>query len=248
MTANWKLLTLALCLTGLLSACGGDSGSSDLSSSVNGSTSGMVMQNGYLVVLSNSERVHTYDLSDPAKPVLRDSLDLSFGETLSVEGTDKVLVGASDGSYVLQVGSDGALVRLAFARHARSCDPAIGRDDLMYVTVRAGNRCGDEGEDRLLIYDTSSGDNIWLLAVLPLPQPQGLALSGSVLYVCTAAGLQEVDVSNPLQPTVAALHTGLNCTDLIVQGNEVVLSGDDGIMLATLEQLATPSAQIMTGQ
>lgn len=248
MTTHWKQLTLALCLAGLLSACGGDGGGEDFTSSVNGSTSGMVTQNGYLVVLTGMGEVNTYDLADPANPVLRDSLALDFVETLSIEGTDRVLLGASNGSYVLQVGSDGALVQLAFARHARSCDPAIGRDDLMYVTVRAGNRCGDEGEDRLLIYDTSSGDNTWLLAVLPLPQPQGLALSGSVLYVCTAAGLQEVDVSNPLQPAVAALHTGLNCTDLIVQGNEVVLSGDDAIMLATLEQLATPSAQIMTGQ
>ena len=249
MTTHWKQLTLALCLAGLLSACGGDGGGSeDFISSVNGSTSGMVTQNGYLVVLTGMGEVNTYDLADPANPVLRDSLALDFVETLSIEGTDRVLLGASNGSYVLQVGSDGALVQLAFARHARSCDPAIGRDNLMYVTVRAGNRCGDEGEDRLLIYDTSSGDNIWLLSALPLPQPQGLALSGSVLYVCTSEGLQEVDVSDPLQPEAGTLYAGLSCNDLIVQGSTVVLSADKTITLATLDQLATPTAQIMTGQ
>ncbi|MCD8521672.1 MAG: hypothetical protein LRY66_05245 [Saccharospirillaceae bacterium] len=248
MISIWKKTTLIISLVGLLSACGGDSGGSDLATSVNGSTSGMVYQNGYLVTLRDSGRVSSYDLTDPAKPVLRYTLYVNFVETLSVQGADNVLVGASDGSYRLQVGSDGTLTQLSFASHTRSCDPAIGDGNRMYVTVRAGNRCGDDSEDRLLIYDTSSASDSWLLGTLPLPQPQGLALSESALYVCTSAGLQEVDVRNPLQPAAANLYPALNCNDLIVQGNEVVLSADNGITLATLDQLATPSAQIMTGQ
>lgn len=233
----------------LLSACGGDTGSGVYStdSGQNGSTSGMVIQNGYLVVLTDANNVSTYDLSDPQRPLLRSSEYLNRVETLSVYGPDLVMLGARDGSYLLQIRSDGTLSELSFARHARSCDPVIASNGRMYVTVRAGNRCGDEGEDRLLIYDVSSPDNTWLLGVLPLPQPQGLALSGTMLYVCTPAGLQEVDVSDPLQPQAGNLYPQLNCNDLIVQGNETVITGDDRISLATLDQLATPSAVIGSG-
>ncbi|WP_430460685.1 hypothetical protein ACQUQU_15900 [Thalassolituus sp. LLYu03] len=248
MMATWKRTTLMACLVGLLSACGGDSGSRDFTSSTVGSTSGMVTQNGYLVVLTSSGQVRSYDLAAPDKPALIDTLALNSVETLSVEGSDLILVGARSGSYILKIDADGLLSQLSFARHARSCDPAIASDDLMYVTVRAGNTCGDEGEDRLLIYDTSSEDDTWLLGVLPLPQPQGLALSGSVLYICTGDGLQEVDVSNPLRPQTGTLYSNLSCNDLIVQDNDVVLTGDAAIILATLDQLATPSAQIQTGQ
>lgn len=234
----------------MLEACGGDAAATSDSSlqSQNGSTSGMVIQNNYLVALTDRRTVKTFDLSDARKPVEVDSITLNFVETLSAYGDKLVMLGTEEGSYILEVANEGTLTSLHFARHTRSCDPVIADNNLMYVTVRAGNRCGNSGEDRLLIYDISDEDNVWLLGSLPLPQPKGLAISDSTLYVCTSEGMQSVDVSNPTNPVELTLYSDLNCNDLIVHEQEAVISADAQITLASLNQLQTPSAQIKTGQ
>jgi hypothetical protein len=70
------------------------------------------------------------------------------------------------------------------------------------------------------------------MSTIEMPDPEGLGLSGSALYICcNSAGLKVFDVSMPANPTQVRTITGADFKDVIPYGNLLICYVTTGIML-----------------
>lgn len=230
-----KILTLLMVMAGL-TACGGDttsgSGSADGQA---GSTSRFAIQQGYLNVLDNTY-IKNYRLDpDDGSPELHQVYYLNRTvETIYPHGEDELFFGTTTGTLVVTINTAGRLEEKAFVDHARSCDPVVADDSAMYITLRNGgssNCGGSDYDNHLLVYKIHNLYAPLLMDSIELDQPRGLALSGDYLLVCHANGLEVFDVSTRLAPVKLQNFPELICNDVIVQGNNLYLTSDEGIRL-----------------
>jgi hypothetical protein len=116
-------------------------------------------------------------------------------------------------------------------RHSSSCDPVVVEGDYAYVTLRAGNLCGDS-ESQLDVIDISDIQKPTFLKSYPMVEPYGLGIDDSVLFVCDGnAGLKIYNASDPLKISQNKLaeYSNINTFDVIPLGNVLLLIGADGL-------------------
>jgi hypothetical protein len=103
--------------------------------------------------------------------------------------------------------------------------------DYAYVTLRAGNMCGND-LSQLDVIDISNIYNPELIKVYPMEEPYGLGIDNSVLFVCDGdAGLKVYNASDPEEITshVLAEYPDINAFDVIPLGDVLLMIGIDGL-------------------
>lgn len=79
----------------------------------------------------------------------------------------------------------------------KSCDPVVVEGDYAYVTLRAGNLCG-EATSQLDIIDVSNISSPEWEQSYPMQEPYGLGIDNSILFICDGeAGLKVYDANDP---------------------------------------------------
>jgi hypothetical protein len=103
--------------------------------------------------------------------------------------------------------------------------------DYAYVTLRAGNLCGDI-KSQLDVIDISDIQNPLLVADYLMEEPYGLGIDDSLLFVCDgSAGLK---IYNAVDPKTIDQHKlgqydNIQAYDVIPLGNILVMIGTDGL-------------------
>ena len=182
----------------------------------------------------------TMDISTPGDPreLSRTYVDWSV-ETLFP--TQKYLfLGGSTGMFILDRKDPRAPVKIGGISHFRSCDPVVVRDSLAYVTLRSGNRCGDN-KDELMVVNIADPSNPFVVSETGVPTPYGLAIRDSLLYVAKGAnGFALYDVIDPKNPRLQSQWSAPDARDFIWYKNAVYIMGMSNVMIYNADDPNNP--------
>ena len=101
--------------------------------------------------------------------------------------------------------------------------------NLAYVTLRSGTGCRN-GLNLLDIIDVSNLSAPRVLKSIPMINPHGLGVDGTMLFICEGdSGLKMFDLSNPTDPKLLQHITNVRSYDVIPSRNVLIVTGKDGI-------------------
>lgn len=226
-------LPIALVASLVLAGCEGggtDGGSSDTGRG--GSTARMVVIDDYLYAISDETQgfsrgsVQLFDVSAPEEPNpwVRVSVDRDI-ETLFPYG-DYLLVGAADGMHIMDNTDKANPQYVVKFEHAQARDPVVAMGGYAYVTL--ANDFG--GVNEMLVVDINDITNPQLVRQFAMQQPAGLAVTEDELFVCDGpAGLKIFDRTNPVELSIKETIRGIECRDVIVEGDNLIAITDEGL-------------------
>lgn len=113
--------------------------------------------------------------------------------------------------------------------HVFGCDPVVVHNDLAYVTIHAGNNCGQNANE-LFIVDVSDVSNPKNLATYAMKSPKGLGIDKDMLFLCDD-GLKIFNITSPEEMYLKSLKhiKGMEGYDLIAYNNVLMMIAKDGI-------------------
>jgi len=182
----------------------------------------------------NPNQLQTFDISDPAKPILLDELETDYGlETIFIYD-NRIYLGSKTGLYILGLDDPGSPDLLSQTVRTDeffgACDPVVVKGNYAYSTVKTiVNVCGTVNtQSALLVYEISDPKNPILTQTFQLNNPNGLAYTDHYLYVCCTGSeeLRVFDISDPSNVEVRAdLHYPLQDPyDIIVDDDRMIVS------------------------
>jgi hypothetical protein len=207
-----------------------ESGQFASKSGVGGSMARFTLYDDFLYAVDNYS-LKLFDVSDAETPSELKSVSIGWNiETLFPFG-DKLFIGSTTGMYIfsLEVPSDPQYISAFW--HATSCDPVVTDGTYAYVTLRAGNLCGDN-ESKLCVISIADIRNPVLIQEYDLVEPYGLGIDGNTLFVCDGdEGLKIYDAGDPytIDEHQLAVYDNINAFDVIPLGEVLIMIGNDGL-------------------
>ncbi len=188
----------------------------------------------------NRTSIGIYDISNPAAPKMQEEFRIGWEvETIFPRG-DTLFLGGTEGMYIYDISNPDVITPISAFRHGRACDPVVVEGNRAYVTLRAGSRCGSQG-NQLDILDITDVANPTLINTVPMTGPYGLAASGSIVLVCDgSAGVRIMDVADPMQARQVGAITGITPYDIILDGRLLVVTAESGFYLYDAADIISP--------
>ena len=240
-----KNLLLMLSISVLLYSCGseGDTsiGMGDTNEQVGkgGSTTKFAIVDHYLYIVEKSQ-LKTINISDPADPkevdniTINDELETIF--PYEYNGETVLLLGATNGMHVYQIGAEGKpnIGEAVVLAHQRSCDPVVAYDGYAYVTLRSSEVWGcSQGFNQLhaIALDLNDLSNLNKdPSPILMDGPKGLSLSddGDALLVCDKNSLKIYSLfEDPANPAERNERSDIKCNDILQYKDQYIITGDN---------------------
>jgi hypothetical protein len=208
-------------------------GSSDKSNfGTGGSMARFTLYDHYLYAVNNYN-LKLFDISTPESPEFENEVNIGWNIETIFPYNDKLFIGSQTGMYIYSLANPSSPEYVSQFQHASNCDPVVVEGDYAYVTLRAGNLCGDS-ESQLDVIDISDINNPSFLKSYPMVEPYGLGIDDSILFVCDGnAGLKIYNASDPLKisDNMLKAYQDINAFDVIPLGNVLLMIGVDGLYL-----------------
>jgi hypothetical protein len=181
-----------------------------------------------------------FDISRPRSPRYKNTMQVGWNiETLFASGR-RLFIGGETGMYVYDIRKPEAPQYISQFTHARSCDPVVVEGNRAYVTLRGGSGCGGN-RNVLDIIDISDIRNPRLLQSVPMSGPFGLTVRNHTVLVCDGqAGLVALNTRNPKAVRRVGEVTGIVPHDIILDGQRMIVTADNGFYLYQARNLASP--------
>jgi hypothetical protein len=145
---------------------------------------------------------------------------------------DKTLfVGTRFGMYIFDLNNPDQPEQLSAYEHIYSCDPVVVEGDYAYVTLFAGNVCGNN-LNQLEVVNISNLKSPTSVKTYPFTSPHGLGIDNGILFICDGeAGLKIYDATNATTITdkLLAHYPGINAFDVIPFNDVAMMIGEDGL-------------------
>ena len=172
-----------------------------------------------------------FDVIAPENPTLLKEMYVGWNIETLFPYDEKLFLGSTTGMYIYSLADRYDPQFISLFRHASSCDPVVVNDHYAYVTLRAGNLCGD-ATSQLDVIDISDLQNPILLKEYPMEEPYGLGIDESLLFVCDGeAGLKIYDAADPMvidQNKIGG-YPDINAYDVIPLGGILMMIGTEGL-------------------
>jgi len=179
----------------------------------------------------NQSNMQVIDISQPTAPVVGTKIEMTrMVETVFIDST-YLFIGTQTGMLIYNISEPASPVYKSEYNHFQSCDPVVVKDGMAYVTLRAGNRCGN-WQNLLEVIDLKDIMSPVLVKSYAMSEPYGLGIDNKTLFVCDGqAGLKIYDASDPLRIDMHMLkqYTNLKAFDVIPYGNVLIMIATDGI-------------------
>lgn len=202
--------------------------SSGSSTGVNGSMSRFGFYQHYLYVVLNNQ-MSIFDLSGdkPVKAV--DNIGIGSNVETIFSYKDYMFMGTPTGMLIYSVADPLNPEYQSMMWHVYGCDPVVVDDDIAYVTVHAGNNCG-QNFNELIILDVKDVKNPQPIVSYTMTKPKGLGIDNGTLFLCDD-GLKIYNASDPqtLMANRLAHYSGMEGYDVIPHDNVLMMIADDGI-------------------
>jgi hypothetical protein len=228
------IFSLALC-----HSCSKENTGANAATGTGGSITRFTIAGDYLYAVS-SHFLYAYSLSNPGKPEIVYTSALNFDIETIYPYNKYLFLGTRTGLYVYSIDTASSPRLIGEAKHARSCDPVVVNDSVAYVTLKSTSGCGP-AVSGLYIHDIKDITQPILKTTVELPDPAGLGLQDSVLYVCCGnAGLKVFNVKKPYSPTLISTKTEGNFIDVIPFNGNLICAAQNGIILYDITDPAAP--------
>ncbi|MEI6059492.1 MAG: hypothetical protein WCR72_02235 [Bacteroidota bacterium] len=179
----------------------------------------------------NQTSMQVINISQPTSPTAGAKIEMSrMVETVFIDNQN-LFIGTQTGMLIYSISEPDVPVLRSEYNHIQSCDPVVVKDDYAYVTLRAGNMCGNF-QSALEVIDLHNIMSPVLLKSYPMTEPYGLGIDNKTLFVCDGpSGLKIFDATDPLQidQHVLKLYPDLKALDVIPIGNVLIMIAEDGI-------------------
>ncbi|TDH27298.1 hypothetical protein EXU57_06830 [Segetibacter sp. 3557_3] len=221
---------LLIIATTLFVACTKDGTASNASTGKGGSLTRFTISGDHLYVVDN-HFLYAYSLLNPQKPERVYTSPLNFDIETIYPFKNYLFLGTRTGLYVYSIDTAAKPRLIGEARHARSCDPVVANDSVAFVTLKGSAICGP-ATSGLYINDITNINKPILRKTIELPDPVGLGLQDSILYVCCGpAGLKVFNVKQPYSPTLISTAMDGKYVDVIPYNGILICFVEDGIIL-----------------
>lgn len=203
-------------------------GSSGGLTGVNGSMSRFGLYKDYLyVVLNNQMSIFNLTGDKPEKAVENMSIGSNVETIFNYK--DCMFMGTPTGMLIYSVADPLKPEFQSFMSHVYGCDPVVVENDIAYVTVHAGNNCG-QNFNELIILNVSDVKRPQPIVAYTMTKPKGLGIDNGTLFLCDD-GLKIYNAEDPqtLMANRLAHYSGMDGYDVIPHNNVLMMIADDGI-------------------
>lgn len=240
MKSNFVIITFFISIGLLTNSCNKvDNSSSTASTGTNGSLSRFAISGDYLYAVSR-HFLTTYSLQNPTNPVQVSGAPFMFDIETIYPYNKNLFIGTRTGLYIYSIDTPSNPRLVGEAHHARSCDPVVVNDSVAFVTLKSSSSCGP-AVSGLYIHDIKNITTPVIMDTVPLPDPVGLGLQDSILYVCCGKdGLKVFNVMNPKKPKLLVTKSDANYVDVIPYNNLLICYISEGILLYDISKPTSP--------
>jgi len=217
--------------TGLVADKSSDSymlNSSSGSVGVNGSMSRFTLYRNYLYTVINNH-MSVIDLSGNEPVQAADNIHIGWNVETIFNYKDNMFMGTPTGMVIYSVADPLKPEYMSMVWHVFGCDPVVVENDIAFVTIHAGNFCG-QNNNELLIYNVSDVKNPKHIVTYSMTKPKGLGIDNGTLFVCDD-GLKIFNAKNPqtLMANKLAHYSGMEGFDVIPFNNVLMMIAEDGL-------------------
>ncbi len=179
----------------------------------------------------NQTDMQVIDITQPTAPVAGNKIEMQrMVETVFIEGSN-LYIGTQTGMLVYSLDNPANPGFVTQFNHFQSCDPVVVQDHYAYITMRAGNNCGNF-QNAMDVVDLHVMTSPQLVKSYAMTEPYGVGIDNKKLFVCDgSAGLKVYDATDPLRIDEHLLHTfgDIKATDVIPWNGILILMAEDGI-------------------
>lgn len=196
--------------------------------SVNGSMSRFTIYLDYLYVVINNQ-MSIFDLSKSLPVKATESVYVGWNVETIFSYKDCMYMGTPTGLLIYSVTDPLKPTHLSSITHVFGCDPVVVEDDIAYVTIHAGNNCG-QNTNELIIIDVKDPAKPKQLVSYGMTKPKGLGIDNKILFVCDD-GLKVYNATNPMTIMANELrhYKGMAGYDVIPFNNVLMMIAEEGI-------------------
>ncbi len=209
-------------------AAGGKTGNTN--TGTGGSLARFTVYDDYLYTVDNSS-LRLFSIFNPAEPAMVKEMYVGWNIETIYPDDNKLFLGSTTGLIIYNLEDPANPEFITNFSHASSCDPVVVEGNYAYVTLRAGNLCG-QIESQLDVIDISDLQNPEQIAEYPMEEPYGLGIDDTLLFVCDGpAGLKVYSAADPKKIDLHKLaeYKDIQAFDVIPLGSVLVMIGTDGL-------------------
>ena len=185
--------------------------------------------NGSFLYTVDQYNLRVFDIDDLSSPLVISDQSIGWGVETVFLYRNKLFFGTQTGMIIYDLSTPSHPEYLSTYNHIRSCDPVVVEGNFAYVTLRAGNLCG-ESTSQLDVIDVSNISQPKWKQSYPMQEPYGLGIDDEVLFVCDGpAGLKVYNAADPGNMNKIAWFPEVNAFDVIPFGGVLMMIGEDGL-------------------
>jgi hypothetical protein len=142
-----------------------------------------------------------------------------------------MFLGSQFGMRIYDISVPNSPMYLSDFWHVTGCDPVVVQNDLAYITIRGGNRCGSEF-NLLVVVSIKDLAEPRQLKSYPMEGPYGLGIDKNILFICDGdGGLKVYNARDPMDIVnhQIAVFPEIQGYDVIPLNGVLMLIGDDGL-------------------
>jgi hypothetical protein len=195
-----------------------------------GSMARFTVYDNYLYAVDHST-LRLFDISSAQDPQERKEMYVGWDIETLFPYENRLFLGSTTGMFIYDLSDPSNPHYISSFWHASSCDPVVVEGDYAYVTLRAGNLCGDNTSE-LDVIDLSDLLSPKLLKEYLMEEPYGLGIDNGILFICDGdAGLKIYDAHDPLtiDKHKLAAYPDIHAWDVIPLGEVLIMIGKDGL-------------------
>lgn len=204
------------------------SGDGSMSVGIAGSMARFTLNGNFLYTVDQSN-LKVLDIDELSSPLLIRDEYIGWGVETVFPYQNKLFFGTQTGLIIYSIANPAAPVYISTYNHVTSCDPVVVEGDHAYVTLRAGNLCG-EATSQLDVIDISNIQSPKWVQSYPMQEPYGLGIDGRTLFVCDGqAGLKVYNAENPKNLVKTAWFSDVQAFDVIPYNGNLMMIGEGGL-------------------
>jgi hypothetical protein len=195
---------------------------------INGSMASFTIYENKLYTVINNN-LNIFDLTGEKPQKATDNMYVGWNVETIFSYKTNLFFGTSTGMLIYSVADPLKPQYQSAISHAFGCDPVVVDNDLAYVTIHSGNRCG-QSTNELMIVDVKDVKNPKMLVSYGMTEPKGLGIDGGKLFLCDD-GLKIYKISAPetLLANKLVQYSGMDGFDVIPFNNTLMMIANDGL-------------------
>ena len=203
-------------------------GSSTMTVGIGGSMARFTIGGNFLYTVDQFN-LKVFDIDDLSNPLLVSDQSIGWGVETVFQYNTKLFFGTTTGMLIYDISNPASPTYLSAYSHIRSCDPVVVEGNYAYVTLRAGNLCG-EATSQLDVINVSNLANPKWEQSYPMQEPYGLGIDDKTLFVCDGgAGLKVYNAEDPKNLVKIGYFMDVNAFDVIPYNGILMMIGTGGL-------------------